>query len=160
MTKIDKVDLKITEILQQDASLTNLAISEQLHVSEATIRRRRTRLEEEGFIRIVCSANPTKLGFKVAVIIGVQAIKSRVLDVEKELRALPEVQFLGLTTGHYDLMLEAWLRSNAELIKFTTSTLGNVEGILRTDIFQFLRLSKYHGWTGGISESGDASDNL
>lgn len=157
MSKIDKIDLRIAEILQSDASLTNFAISEQLHVSEATIRRRRVRLEQEGYIRIVCSADPTKLGYKVAVIIGVQAIKSRVLDVEKELRALPEVHFLGLTTGQYDLMLEAWLRSNSELIRFTTSTLGKIQGILRTDIFQFLRLSKYHGFTGGLGDPSDES---
>ena len=46
MSNIDKLDLRIAEILQSDASLTNFAISEQFHVSEATIRRRRVRLEQ------------------------------------------------------------------------------------------------------------------
>jgi Lrp/AsnC family transcriptional regulator for asnA, asnC and gidA len=152
------LDTKIVEFLRLDGTLTNANISERLGVSEATIRRRRQRLEDEGYIRIIASANPIKLGYKIVAIIGVQAVKSKVLTVEAQLRALPQIRFLGLTTGHYDLMLEAWLRSNDEVVQFTTEALGRIDGILRTDIFQFLRLTKYYGWSGDLHEAGNGTE--
>jgi Lrp/AsnC family transcriptional regulator for asnA, asnC and gidA len=152
------LDTKIVEFLRLDGTLTNANISERLGVSEATIRRRRQRLEDEGYIRIIASANPIKLGYKIVAIIGVQAVKSKVLTVEAQLRALPQIHFLGLTTGHYDLMLEAWLRSNDEVVQFTTEALGRIDGILRTDIFQFLRLTKYYGWSGDLHEAGNGTE--
>jgi Lrp/AsnC family transcriptional regulator, regulator for asnA, asnC and gidA len=152
------IDARIVEFLRLDGTLTNATISERLGVSEATIRRRRQRLEDEGYIRIIASANPIKLGYKIVAIIGVQAIKSKVLTVEAQLRPLPQIHFLGLTTGHYDLMLEAWLRSNDEVVQFTTEALGRIDGILRTDIFQFLRLTKYYGWSGDLHEAGDGAE--
>jgi Lrp/AsnC family transcriptional regulator, regulator for asnA, asnC and gidA len=152
------IDRQIVEFLRRDGTLTNAAICEKLGVSEATVRRRRQRLEEEGYIRIIASANPIKLGYKIVAIIGVQAIKSKVLSVESQLRSLPEVHFLGLTTGHYDIMLEAWLRSNDEVVQFTTEALGRIDGILRTDIFQFLRLTKYYGWSGDLHEAGNETE--
>ena len=158
MSDNEDIDEKIVEFLRRDGTLTNAAICEKLGVSEATIRRRRQRLEEEGFIRIIASANPIKLGFKIVAIIGVQAIKSKVLAVEAQLRPLPQIHFLGLTTGHYDIMLEAWLRSNDEVVQFTTEALGSIDGILRTDIFQFLRLTKYYGWSGDLHEAGNGSE--
>jgi len=158
MPESEDIDLQIVDFLRRDGTLTNGAICEKLGVSEATIRRRRQRLEDEGYIRIIASANPIRLGFKFVAIIGVQAIKSKVLAVEAQLRALSEIHFLGLTTGHYDIMLEAWLRSNDEVVQFTTEALGNIDGILRTDIFQFLRLTKYYGWSGDLHEAGNSSE--
>ena len=58
MPENEDIDLQIVEFLRRDGTLTNAAISEKLGVSEATIRRRRQRLEDEGYIRIIASANP------------------------------------------------------------------------------------------------------
>jgi Lrp/AsnC family transcriptional regulator for asnA, asnC and gidA len=92
--------------------------------------------------------NPIKLGFNFVTIIGVHAVANRITAVEAALEVLPQVHFLGLTTGGYDLMLEAWLRSLEDLVRFTTETLAGIDGIIRTDVFQFIRLSKYYGWSG------------
>jgi Lrp/AsnC family transcriptional regulator, regulator for asnA, asnC and gidA len=150
MTRIAEIDLRIIRLLLADGSLTNAAIAEQLQTSEPTVRRRRTRLEQDGFIRLVGAVNPLKLGFNVVVIIGVHVLSSRIAAVEAELEKLPEIHFLGLTTGGYDLMLEAWLRSAEDIVRFTTQSLASIDGIVRTDVFQFLRLSKYYGWSGSM----------
>ena len=150
MTIIADIDLHIIRLLLADGSLTNAAIAARLQTSEATVRRRRNRLEQEGYIRLVGSVNPVKLGFNSVAIIGVQAVASRIAAIEQALQKLPEVHLLGLTTGGYDLMLEAWLRSNEDLVRFTTESLARIEGIVRTDVFQFLKLSKFYGWSGAL----------
>lgn len=143
MTEIDTIDKKIVEILQNDGSTTNASISELLGTSEATIRRRRARLLDEDVIRIVAVADPFKLNFSIMAIIGIRVQNNQIEQVEAILKDMPEVRFLGVTLGMYDLMLEAWFKSNDELLRFVTSTLAGVEGIQRSESFQIMRLSKY-----------------
>jgi Lrp/AsnC family transcriptional regulator for asnA, asnC and gidA len=143
MTKLDTIDNKIVAFLQDDGTLTNAEIALRLGTSEATIRRRRSRLQDDDIIRIVAVADPFKLGFEVIAIIGVQTQSGHLGQVEQALTEMPEVRFLGVTLGTYDLILEAWFRSNDELLHFITVTLAELEGIQRSESFQIMRLSKY-----------------
>jgi Lrp/AsnC family transcriptional regulator for asnA, asnC and gidA len=143
MTKLDTIDKKIVAFLQDDGTLTNAEIALRLGTSEATIRRRRSRLQDDDIIRIVAVADPFKLGFEVIAIIGVQTQSGHLGHVEQALKEMPEVRFLGVTLGTYDLILEAWFRSNDELLRFITVTLAGFEGVQRTESFQIMRLSKY-----------------
>lgn len=143
MTKIDIIDKKIIELLQEDGTLTNTAISSALNISEATVRRRRAILQQEDVFRVVAVVNPFKLNFNVMAIIGIQVEKSRLREVELALINMRQVRFLGITLGSYDMLLEAWFQSNDELLHFVTVTLAEVEGIQRTESFQIMRLSKY-----------------
>ena len=47
----DTIDLKILEVLQADASLTNQALAQQVHVSPPTCLRRVRRLRESGLLQ-------------------------------------------------------------------------------------------------------------
>jgi DNA-binding Lrp family transcriptional regulator len=47
----DVIDLKILEVLQADASLTNQALAQQVHVSPPTCLRRVRRLRESGLLQ-------------------------------------------------------------------------------------------------------------
>lgn len=142
MTKIDSLDRNIIEQLQINGAQTNVAIAKLLNTSEATIRRRRERLEKEDVIRVVAVANPFKLGFEVMAIIGIQTQQNKLADVEHALAKMPQVRFLGMTLGTYDLMLETWHKTNGELMTFITEMV-KIEGIKRTESFQIMRLSKY-----------------
>jgi Lrp/AsnC family transcriptional regulator for asnA, asnC and gidA len=156
MSGIDKMDEKIIEFLLREGPVPNVVIANGLKTSEATVRRRRTRLEKEGFIKFVCAADPVKLGYNAAAIIGIEALTSKIAHVEAELQKLDDVQFLGLSTGGYDLMLEVWLRSpRDDIVRFTTETLARIDGILRSDVFLLTRLSKYKGWGGVFGENAD-----
>ena len=61
--ELDEIDLKLLAILQEDASLNNLALAERVHVSAPTCLRRIKRLVESGWIeRQVAVLNRDKLG--------------------------------------------------------------------------------------------------
>ncbi len=154
MTIIAELDLRIIRLLLADGIADECAAAIAAQAARPlellAVRRRRNRLEQEGYIRLVGSVNPVKLGFNSVAIIGVQAVANRIAAVELALQKLPEVHLLGLCTGGYDLMLEAWLRSNDDLVRFTTESLARIEGIVRTDVFQFLKLSKFYGWSGTL----------
>jgi Lrp/AsnC family transcriptional regulator for asnA, asnC and gidA len=143
MMEIDNLDRKIIEILQEDGITTSSHIASLSGISEATARRRISRLVENDVIRLVAVANPFKLGYNIMVIIGAQVEKNRLKDVEQKLVDLPEVRFLGVTLGEYDLIFEAWFSSSDVLLHFMTDTLAKIPGIQHTETFQIMRLSKY-----------------
>jgi Lrp/AsnC family transcriptional regulator for asnA, asnC and gidA len=150
MSDLDKKDRQIVEILQKDARRTNVEIGEMLGVSDATIKRRIDSLIDRDVIRIVAVANPFKIGYGLILIIGLRVDRSRLQEVENYISELPQVRFLGVTLGHYDLILEAWFRTNEEVIDFVTNTLTSEPGIDRADSFQVIKLSKYtYDWGKG-----------
>ncbi|MGZ5713859.1 MAG: Lrp/AsnC family transcriptional regulator, partial [Caldimonas sp.] len=61
---LDSTDLKILDVLQTDASLTNHALAARVHTSPATCLRRVKRLVDAGIVeRRVAILSPQKLGF-------------------------------------------------------------------------------------------------
>ena len=143
MAKLNRMDTQIVEILQENARLTNADLARQLDVSEATVRRHIDKLLENDVIRIKAVADPFKLGYVVIVIVGLWVDKIHLREAEEYLCALPEVRFVGVTMGSYDIMLETWFRSREAMVQFMTDTLAAVPGIGRSDSFQVMRLSKY-----------------
>ena len=60
---LDTTDLRVLDQLQTDASLTNQALAERVHISPATCLRRVKRLVEAGVIeRRVAILSPQRLG--------------------------------------------------------------------------------------------------
>ncbi len=72
---LDSIDLLLLAELQKDASLSNVALAERVHVSPPTCLRRVKRLHEEGWIEaVVAILSRDKLG------LGLQAIVEVTLD--------------------------------------------------------------------------------
>ena len=74
---LDSIDLRLLDALQRDASRSNQALAEAIHVSPATSLRRQRRLEEAGVIEAtVAVLSPEALGH------GLTAIVEITLDVQ------------------------------------------------------------------------------
>lgn len=70
---IDSIDLQLLALLQHDATLSNQALAEQVHVSPPTCLRRIKRLHESGLIeRQIAVLNPEKLAAHIGH--GLQAL--------------------------------------------------------------------------------------
>ena len=78
-TSLDLTDLKLLEALQSDASLTNQALAERVHISPPTCLRRVKRLHEAGLIeRQIALLSPDKLSVLLGH--GLSAIIEITLD--------------------------------------------------------------------------------
>jgi DNA-binding Lrp family transcriptional regulator len=105
---LDATDLRVLELLQQDASLSNQALAQRAHVSPATCLRRVKRLVENGVIeRRVALLSPEKLGAGLSTIVEItldrqgaehlQAFEQRVLvddSVQQCYRVAPGPDFV------------------------------------------------------------------
>ncbi|MGE5450462.1 MAG: Lrp/AsnC family transcriptional regulator [Acidobacteriota bacterium] len=81
--QLDAVDLRLLNLLQQDASVSNQALADAAHLSAATCHRRVKRLRDEGFIeRQVAILSPQRLADALGW--GLSALVEISLDVQTQ----------------------------------------------------------------------------
>jgi Lrp/AsnC family leucine-responsive transcriptional regulator len=92
LNELDETDLRLLEALQQDASLSNVALAERVHVSPPTCLRRVKRLREEGWIEaMVAILGRDKLGHGLQAIVEVSLDRQGAEHLDAfEARALAE----------------------------------------------------------------------
>jgi Lrp/AsnC family transcriptional regulator for asnA, asnC and gidA len=138
---LDRIDLKILRILNENARKSFREIGRELGISEGTVRNRVKRLTEKGIITgFHASINPKNLGFEVVAILGLYIKPSKVEETLDKLKELDEIVELYQTTGEYDAVCIAILKDIESLGNFLAEKiypLVNVNGckvtlVLRT----------------------------
>lgn len=108
---VDAIDLKLLDELQRDASRSNQAIAEAVHVLAATSLRRVKRLTDAGVIeRTVAILSPEALGHGLTAIVEITLDRQAIDRIEAfEARAVaePGVQQCYRTQGGPDFVLIA-----------------------------------------------------
>jgi Lrp/AsnC family transcriptional regulator for asnA, asnC and gidA len=139
--ELSPLDKRIIEHLQADGRRPFTQIATELGVSEAAVRARTNRLIERGFLQIVGVADPGKLGFQQALI-GIRCQPGRLVAVAEALAELPEVDYVVVTTGRFDILIETVSEDNEGLLRFLTQRLQAIDGVRDTETFTYLRLVK------------------
>ena len=139
---LDDIDLKIMEALREDGRIAFAQIAERLDVSPGMIRMRYNRLVEMGYLKVVAITNPLRMGYEAMAMIGICTDGKKLLEVAEKVAALDEVVYLIVTSGRYDIMAEVFCRDRADLLRFITEKLYNIEGIRETESFIQLKIVK------------------
>ncbi|HLJ66183.1 MAG TPA: Lrp/AsnC family transcriptional regulator [Chloroflexota bacterium] len=149
--RVDDVDRRIIALLQPDGRMPFSQIAAELGVSEGTIRQRYRKLVDSGVLQVVAVADPFKIGFESMAMIGISVgiDGERGIDgVARELARFPEVSYVVMSTGSFDLLVEVITQNHQEFATFLTEKLHRVEGVSRTETFMLLRVYKMNlgGW--------------
>ena len=139
---MDKLDIKIISLLQEDGISTNAGMARKVGVSEETVRRRLKRMVQEEYIKVVALPDPSKLGFGSEVLIGLQVRTDQVDQVGEALSNLNEINWVSVTTGSYDIFAWATLRSAKELSVFLRNDVGPIPGVRKMETFINLDMKK------------------
>lgn len=139
---MDTMDRKILEVLQEDGRASNAAIARRLGVSEGTVRRRIKLLETQGYCHVTAVPNLEAMGKNTMALLGVQTDPSAIEDVAARLAALPQVHFVSVTTGAYDVFATVAVGSPEELHEFLHRQVGVMPGVRRLETFLNLRVFK------------------
>ncbi len=140
---LDEMDFDILSCLQDDGRMSFTVIAEKLKVSIGTIRTRFNKLISDGTINIIGRVNPDKVGFHsyahIAVFVRPATLKENVaLQVAK----FPEVSFLAMTSGDYDLEVDVMCRNNDHLVEFV-NLISQIEGVYQTKTTIYFKVYKY-----------------
>lgn len=131
--EIDKVDLEIIRLLQQNAELSAAAIGEKIGLSQSPCWRRIQRLRQEGLIRgQAMRFDRKKLGFDVLVFAQVKLTahgRSKVPEFAETIREFPEVQECHLVLGNIDFLLRIVARDIEEYERFFFEKLSHLAEI-------------------------------
>ncbi len=139
--ELSPLDKRIIEHLQADGRRPFTQIAGELGASEAAVRARTNRLIEHGILQIVGVADPGKLGFQQALI-GIRCVPGRLVAVAEALAELPEVDYVVVTTGRFDILIETVSEDNEALLRFLADRLQAIDGFRDTETFTYLRLVK------------------
>ncbi|MCZ6615056.1 MAG: Lrp/AsnC family transcriptional regulator [Chloroflexi bacterium] len=139
---MDDLDRKLIELLQINGRASNASIARDVGVSEGTVRRRLRRLIQDGTIRVIGVPDPHKMGLNTVALVGIQTDLDKIDSVAATLAQLPQVQYVSLTTGSYDIFIWVAMSSSEELGNFLRQKVGAAEGIRRTETFVHLDIVK------------------
>jgi len=140
---LDSLDFDILSCLQQDGRMSFTVMAQKLNVSIGTIRTRFNKLVHEGVINVIGRVNPEKVGFNSYAHIAVYVRPATLKDaIAQQIALLPEVSFLALTSGGYDLEVDVMCRDNDHLIKFI-NTISAYEGVFQTKTTIYFKVYKY-----------------
>jgi Lrp/AsnC family transcriptional regulator, regulator for asnA, asnC and gidA len=143
---IDDVPKGIVEQLQQDGRRSYADIGKHVGLSEAAVRQRVQRLTETGVMQIVAVTDPMQLGFYRQAMIGIR-VSGDVREIADRLAGLSAVDYVVLTAGTFDLLVEVVCENDDDLIELLNAEIRTLPGVVSTDTFVYLKLRKqFYNW--------------
>ncbi len=138
---LDTANRAIIEALQRDGRQPYGTIAQTVGLSEAAVRRRVQRLRETGVLQIVAVTNPLQLGFTRQAMIGL-TVEGDVRVVADKLVALPEVDYVVMCAGSFDLLAEIVCEDDDRLLHVLNDSVRSIPGVRATETFLYLKLAK------------------
>jgi len=131
---MDLIDLQILRMLRKNAREGLGAIADNLSVSKATISRRISRLENEGYVNAyTMQVNTAKLGLMRALI-GLQVVGASLTQVIDELKKFPGIQYVHKVFGDHSLICEVYSTSVDSLYDLIQDKVVNIPAVQRVEV--------------------------
>ncbi|MBS7565203.1 Lrp/AsnC family transcriptional regulator [Mucilaginibacter sp. Bleaf8] len=112
---LDKIDLQILKILQENGRITNLQLSTEIGLSPAPTLERVRKLENAEYIKsyhAVVDEEKLGLGIKTFIQVSLDFHKSNTVDVFLEaIKQIKEVTECHHVTGQCDFLLKVYVRN-------------------------------------------------
>jgi len=139
---MDQIDLEIISFLQTDGRMPFTDIAKELDISEGTVRNRVARLMQERVLQIVGMVDPYRLGYDAPAMISISVQPPLLNQVAKTISKFPEVSYLIMVSGDYDLLVEVLCKDRDHLASFLNERLMKVPGITNTQTSMVLHTYK------------------
>ncbi len=103
---VDDTDRRLIELLRGDGRLSVNELASRANVSRANAYQRLARLRERGVIRrFTVDVDPKALGESITALVLVDIEQHEWRKLAERLLTLPGVEYVGFTTGAFDLVL-------------------------------------------------------
>lgn len=131
--KLDKTDIQILKVLQEDARITNKELAARVHLSPSPVFERLRRLEEEGYIKKYAAIlDPDKLGQGFVVFCSVRLRRMNTTiahDFVRQIRDIPEVTECYNISGEFDYLLKIHAPDMKYYNNFIINVLGQIDSL-------------------------------
>jgi Lrp/AsnC family transcriptional regulator, leucine-responsive regulatory protein len=144
--QLDAINIEILNELQRDGRLSNLELSQRVHLSPSACLRRVKQLEEAGIIaRYAALINAKAVGQHGTsfTIVNLETLTNPVLEAfEQAVRDEPRVLDCYYVAGSNDYLIRFTYRDAEDLERFHTEVLMRLPGVMRSNSMLVLRTVK------------------
>jgi Lrp/AsnC family leucine-responsive transcriptional regulator len=130
---LDRIDLKILDILQRECRISNVELANQIHLSPTPCLERVRRLEKNGYIeKYVAHLNAKKLNVSLTAYIQLSLHSTRSEDIEifnQQVHKIDEIVECSLVAGGFDYLLKIRAKNIEQYSKFLGNTLASIKGV-------------------------------
>lgn len=134
--QLDRIDLKILNVLQQDGRSSNLKLAESVALSPTAVLARVQRLTRDGFILgYEARLDPRKLGAGMMVFVEVLLDRTtpNVFEAFKAaVQVYPEIMECHMVAGGFDYLLKTRMADMAAYREFAGTVLWQLPGVRET----------------------------
>lgn len=145
---LDDINKAIIEQLQGDGRRSYAAMAQAVGLSEAAVRQRVQRLLDSGIMQIVGITDPLRVGFTREAMIGIR-VSGDTRKAAAALAALPEVDYVVITAGSFDLLVELVAEDDEHLLSLINDHIRTLPQVRETETFVYLRVVK-QTYTWGV----------
>lgn len=138
---LDSTSKAIIEQLQLDGRRSYAEIGKAVGLSEAAVRQRVQKLTDSGVMQIVAVTDPMRLGFNRQAMLGIR-VTGDTMVVADRLAEIPEVDYVVLSAGSFDILAEVVCEDDEALIQLLNQRIRQLEGVASTETFLYLKLNK------------------
>jgi Lrp/AsnC family transcriptional regulator for asnA, asnC and gidA len=138
---VDNLDFQILEMIKDFPRIATAELATALSVAEVTVRRRRARLEKDGFVRYFALPNPRKLGY-LDEMVWVKVEPSALKSVAQTLAESPRTRDVDIMNGPYNLLVTGYFTSADDFLDFLTEVVAPLPGVIETQNTNSLRTMK------------------
>ena len=139
--ELDDTDKAIIRALQIDGRAPYSKLGPAVGLSQAAARQRVQRLVDRGVMQVVAVTDPATLGFAVQAMVAV-SVTGDVRSVAAAVGGLDDVEYVVITAGRYDLLVEVVCADMASLLDLVNDRIRATEGVAATEVFTYLSLVK------------------
>lgn len=133
MEILDKTDIAILRILQENSHLTTKEVASRVHLSTTPVFERIRRLEESGYIKkyiALLDADKLNRGFTVYCCVKLQRLARDIAsNFTSIIKDIPEVIECYNISGEYDFLLKVCAPDMKYYREFILTVLGSIEGL-------------------------------
>ncbi|WP_235562119.1 Lrp/AsnC family transcriptional regulator [Marmoricola sp. Leaf446] len=146
--RMDPESKAIVGLLQRDGRRPYAEIADELGLTELEVEQRVRRLQDAGLLQITAVTDPLQMGFARQAMLGVTVCGVPPKVVARSVSEIPEVSYVVLTAGGFDLLVEVIGTSDAHLLELVT-LIKPIDGVTAIQPFLYLELHK-QTYTWGV----------
>lgn len=133
MYEIDKIDVKIVNLLLEDGRMSASGIARQLgDISERAVRYRIEKMIDEGVVQISAVVRPQAFGLTTIADVWLEVESDQILDVAKKMAEFDTVSYVACGIGETDVSIQVVARDTSEIYRFVTEVVRKTPGVRKT----------------------------
>lgn len=133
---LDEIDEQLVLLLQQDGRISYSDLGAAVGLTSGGARMRVKRLEERGILKVIGVTSAYELGLRSIASVQIR-IDGDVDEVADRISELDGVRYLVLGSGSFDLLVEAYATTPAELYTLIHRRIRRVPGVRGVETFLY-----------------------